>query len=109
MKYQVIILSILALVSLSADCNNPLIDPTMPGILKTPVVADANLKFCPGLAGKEICCDASAMTNFVTKMKDKNRKFEKRRKKQPKMQMMLSKTMRQTSMSMLKWRLLKTN
>ena len=84
MKYQILILSVLVFVSLSGDCNNPLIDADMVGILKTPVVADKNLKFCPDLAGKEICCDVSAMTNFVTKMKAKNRRFEKKRQKQVK-------------------------
>jgi len=71
-------------VTYSADCNNPLIDSTMVGILKEPVTADANLKFCPSLAGKPICCDTSAMTEFVKKIKAKNKSFSNKRQKQVK-------------------------
>ena len=56
----------------------------MIGILKEPVIADAKMRFCPDLAGKSICCDRSAMTEFVKKIKAKNRKFEKTRHKQVK-------------------------
>ena len=56
----------------------------MIGILKEPVIADAKMRFCPDLAGKSICCGTSAMTEFVKKIKAKNREFEKKRKKQVK-------------------------
>jgi len=65
MKYQLIILSLCVFVTISQDCNNPLIDKTISGFLTTPVVAAADMKFCPGLAGKEICCDVDIMKEFV--------------------------------------------
>ena len=63
--------------------NNDLITDTT-GILTTPVVADANLKFCKRLSGKEICCDSTAQDNLVNAFKAKYQKFNSQREKMSK-------------------------
>merc|ERR1711976_240664 len=76
-------------ISLAQDCNNPLLkkannplitDET--GILSTPVTAAADLKFCPRLAGKQICCDSTAQDMILANFKAKYQKFERGRKNQ---------------------------
>jgi hypothetical protein len=76
-------------ISFAGDCNNPLLKAannplitSTDGILTTPVTASDPLKFCPRLAGKEICCDATAQDNILAAFKAKYQKFEDGRKKQ---------------------------
>jgi hypothetical protein len=76
MTYQFLILTLFISLGLTADCNNPLIDTSKAGFLTTPVILAEDSKFCPGLRGKEICCDTTAMEEFVTKMKEKSKKFK---------------------------------
>jgi len=78
---------VLVAVSFAGDCNNPLLKQannplitSTDGILTAPVTAADPLKFCPRLAGKEICCDSTAQDNLLAAFKAKYQKFEKGRK-----------------------------
>jgi hypothetical protein len=91
MRTFLLIIATCVAVSFAADCNNPLLKAannplitSTDGILATPVTAADPLKFCPRLAGKQICCDATAQDNLLAAFKAKYTKFENGRKKQVK-------------------------
>jgi len=69
-------------VTITQDCNNPLLDLAMKGVLNIPVIASQDMSFCPRLQGKEICCNETAISGLVNQLKQLHDDFENVRKRQ---------------------------
>ena len=89
MKYLLITLAIIsmaAVVYTAGDCKNPLStsvankDNAPDSVLSTPADPTAeDLKICPGLKGKKVCCSASSFKGVKEKVGKKRDGFSKKR------------------------------